>query len=79
MKIWGGMGGHLEAPQGKCVSGIAFPGVSPKRGMWGNVSPSRKHGGARGRVSQSFPQKGDVGKRFPIPKAWGSEGARSPP
>ena len=30
------------------------------------------------RVSRSFPQKGDVGKRFPIPEAWGSEGARFP-
>ena len=50
MKIWGGWVGCLEAPQGKCVPRIAFPRVSPKRGTWGNVSPSRKHGGARGRV-----------------------------
>ena len=30
--------------------GGAFPKVSPKRGTWRNVSPSRKHGGARGRI-----------------------------
>ena len=53
MKIWGGMGGCLEAPLGEMRS--------------------------RDRVSWSFPQKADVGKHFLVPKAWGSEGARSPP